>query len=77
MAYIEIGGTDYVYDDTRHSDLEALASRVQTMRRQGKLSPEVLHRIRKHFHIKNIYHSNAIEGNVLAVGETRQVRRTA
>jgi len=33
----------------------------------------VLHRIRKHFRIKNIYHSNAIEGNVLAVGETRQV----
>ncbi len=43
------------------------------MRIQGSLSPEVLYRIRKHFRIKNIYHSNAIEGNVLAVGETRQV----
>ena len=32
-----------------------------------------LYRIRKHFRIKNIYHSNAIEGNVLAVGETREV----
>lgn len=39
----------------------------------GTLSPEVLYRIREHFRIKSIYHSNAIEGNVLAVGETRQV----
>ncbi len=43
------------------------------MRAQGSLAPDVLYRIRKHFRIKNIYHSNAIEGNVLAVGETRQV----
>ena len=43
------------------------------MRAQGSLSPEVLYRIRKHFRIKSIYHSNAIEGNLLAVGETRQV----
>ena len=43
------------------------------MRRLGRLSPEVLYRIRKYFRIKDIYHSNAIEGNVLGVGETRQV----
>ena len=73
MPHVDIQGTPYVYDDTRLSDLEALAQRVQTMRAQGSLSPEVLHLIRKHFRIKNIYHSNAIEGNVLAVGETRQV----
>lgn len=73
MAHVEIEGTAYVYDDSRLSDLKALAERVQAMRRQGSLSPEVLYRIRKHFHIKNIYHSNAIEGNVLGVGETRQV----
>ena len=43
------------------------------MRAAGTLSSEVLYRIRKHFRTKNIYHSNAIEGNVLAVGETREV----
>lgn len=73
MPHVEILGTPYVYEDSRLSDLEALAKRVQNMRAQGSLSPEVLHLIRKHFRIKNIYHSNAIEGNLLAVGETRQV----
>ena len=73
MAHIAIAGTDYVYDDTRLPDFETLADRVKAMRAQGRLSPDVLYRIRKHFRIKNIYHSNAIEGNVLAVGETRQV----
>ena len=73
MPQIDIKGTDYTYDDSRLPSLEKLANRVRDMRTQGRLSPEVLHRIRKHFRIKNIYHSNAIEGNVLAVGETRQV----
>ena len=73
MSHVEIDGTDYVYDDTRLPDLKALAGRVRAMRDQGRLSPDVLYRIRKYFRIKNIYHSNAIEGNVLAVGETRQV----
>lgn len=73
MPHVEIAGTDYVYDDSWLSDFQELADRVRSMRSQGTLSPEVLHRIRKHFRIKNIYHSNAIEGNVLAVGETRQV----
>lgn len=43
------------------------------MRASGTLTPAVLHRLRKYFRIKNIYHSNAIEGNQLDVGETRQV----
>lgn len=43
------------------------------MRSHGQLSPQALEKIRKYFRIKNIYHSNAIEGNVLDVGETRQV----
>ena len=73
MPHVEIEGTAYVYDDSRLTDFETLASRVREMRVRGKLSPEVLHRIRKHFRIKNVYHSNAIEGNVLAVGETREV----
>ena len=73
MAHIDISGTVYVYDDSNSHDFCGLADRVKAMRAQGSLSPEVLYRIRKHFRIKNIYHSNAIEGNLLAVGETRQV----
>ena len=73
MSHVDIDGTSYVYDDARLPDFEQLADRVRRLRAQGKLSPDVLHRIRKHFRIKNIYHSNAIEGNALAVGETRQV----
>lgn len=65
---MEIEGTAYVCDDSRLADLEKPAPRVQEMRAQGHLSPDVLYRIR----IQNIYHSNASEGN-LAVGETRQV----
>ena len=73
MPLTEIPGTHYVYDDARTPDFRALADRVKDMRAQGRLSPMVLHHIRRYFRIKNIYHSNAIEGNVLAVGETRQV----
>lgn len=73
MPSIEIEGTAYEYEDSRQKDLSVLSERVQNMRAQGRLSPDVLHRIRKFFRIKNIYHSNAIEGNVLEVGETRQV----
>ena len=73
MTHIDISGTPYVYDDSRNRDFHELADRVRNMRSHGRLSPDVLHRIRKHFRIKNIYHSNAIEGNVLGVGETRQV----
>lgn len=73
MSYVEIEGTDYVYEESRTRDFETLGDRVRGMRADGALSNKVLYRIRKHFRIKNIYHSNAIEGNVLAVGETREV----
>ena len=73
MVHVEIEGTAYVYDDSSSLDFCKLANRVRAMRAQGSLSPEVLYRIRRHFKIKSIYHSNAIEGNLLAVGETRQV----
>lgn len=43
------------------------------LRQSGRLSANALATIRKYFRIKNIYHSNAIEGNTLDVGETRQV----
>ena len=73
MPDVDIEGTDYVYEESRMQYFETLADRVQGMRADGALSNEVLYRIRKYFRIKDIYHSNAIEGNELAVGETRQV----
>ena len=73
MTHIDINGTPYTYDDSSALRFHELGERVQALRMQGRLSSDVLYRIRKHFRIKNIYHSNAIEGNALAVGETRQV----
>lgn len=70
---LEVGGTPYLYSGSANEQAVSLANRVVEMRSTGKLSPEALERIRKYFRIKNIYHSNAIEGNVLDVGETREV----
>jgi len=56
--------------DTRLSDLDG---RVRDMRRVGKLGADALRRISQYFKIKGIYHSNAIEGNSLSLGETRRV----
>ncbi len=70
---IEIQDTPYSYEESLLGELEGLSDRVKNMRTAGELLPEVLHRIRKFFRNKNIYHSNAIEGNLLDIGETRQV----
>ncbi len=70
---ITIEETPYLYEDSQVGILTTLGSRVAELRKDGALTPEVLHTIRKYFRIKNIYHSNAIEGNLLNVGETRQV----
>lgn len=43
------------------------------MRSRGELSPQALGRLRKYSRIKNVYNSNAIEGNASDLGETRQV----
>ncbi len=43
------------------------------MRSVGRLSAETLRNLFQFFRIKNIYHSNAIEGNQLDHGETRLV----
>ena len=69
----EIAGTDYSYDVRQEEALRDIADRVRSMREGGRLTPAVLGRIRRYFRLKNIYHSNAIEGNILNVGETRQV----
>jgi len=69
----DINGTHYSYSVTLDSILGKLATRVKKMRESGKLTRDALDKVRKFFRIKNIYHSNAIEGNILDVGETRLV----
>jgi Fic family protein len=70
---IEITDSPYCYATSQQTTIEGIASRVQALRQSGRLTPEVLGTIRKFFRIKNIYHSNAIEGNTLDLGETKQV----
>lgn len=72
-SIIDIDGAPYCYEASIQPILKTLADRVKDLRRTGSLTPEVLGTLRKYFRIKNIYHSNAIEGNLLDVGETRQV----
>ena len=70
----DLFGTDYMYYSNIEGRLQQLDERVRTMRQEvGKLSPQVLSHVQKYFRIKGIYHSNAIEGNTLSIGETRQV----
>ncbi|MCY4145911.1 MAG: Fic family protein [Chloroflexi bacterium] len=68
-----LNGTDYMYYEREESRLQELHDRVMAMREVGKLSPANLRRIRNYFRIKDIYNSNAIEGNQLTIGETRLV----
>ena len=69
----EIKNTPFVYEESQQTAIEEIAKRVRALREGGRLSPAVLGVLRKYFKIKNIYHSNAIEGNKLTIGETRQV----
>lgn len=73
MPEIDIQGTSYSYDASRDREFRELSRRVQDMRSAGQLSGDVLYRIRRFFRMKDIYHSNAIEGNTLDIGETRTV----
>ena len=70
---LEIVGTPFEYDDGLKPLLSDVAQRVVDMRKVGRLSPETLRHLFEFFRIKNIYHSNAIEGNQLDQGETRLV----
>jgi len=69
----DLADTAFMYHANVEKHLLDLHSRVRKMRQVGKLNPQVLKRIRQHFRIKGIYHSNAIEGNALTMGETRMV----
>ena len=70
---IDIPNTPFSLSASLEDTINELEEKVQDLRAGGKLSPEVLHNLRNYFRVKNIYHSNAIEGNLLTVGETRQV----
>ena len=70
---LQITDTPYEYDERLNVDLIAIQRKVLELRAAGSLSPDVLRHLRKFFRIKNIYNSNAIEGNRLNVGETRLV----
>ena len=72
-THIEVEGTPYCYESAQGPIINEISQRVEHLRSGGKLSSDVLSTIRKYFRIKNIYHSNAIEGNLLNVGETRQI----
>lgn len=72
-ALAGLGGAPFYYDESLASSIAEIEGRVEGMRRAGRLTAESLRRIRRYFRLKDIYHSNAIEGNTLNVGETRQV----
>lgn len=72
-AYLEIEGTPYCITAQFAEQAGMIASRVRDLRGKGALDAEALKQIYRYFRIKNIYNSNAIEGNVLDVGETRLV----
>lgn len=72
-SFMPVSDSPFEYYETINDRLIELHNRVKTMREVGQLSPQVLKRIQEYFKIKGIYHSNAIEGNSLSIGETRLV----
>lgn len=69
----DIRGTPYYYSEAIDSQLSEMDEKVAELRRSGRLSPAVLKGLSKFFRVKNIYNSNAIEGNQLDYNETRLV----
>ena len=72
-SYNEVLGTPYFYSQGIDPILDQLSQRVANMRAAGRLTRDALARIREFFRLKSIYHSNAIEGSQLNLGETRLV----
>ncbi len=72
--FIPVEGTAYGYDARLQQPLQALLYRVNAFRTLiGTLSAETLATVRDYFRLKNVYNSNAIEGNSLSMGETELV----
>jgi Fic family protein len=55
------------------AELAELREDIANLRAQGTVTPATLKGISRYFRIETIYHSNAIEGNSLTIGETRLV----
>ncbi len=72
-SFKAVEGTPFEYSPTLDGYIEDIATRVAEMRSVGKLSPQALKHLAQLFRVRNIYHSNAIEGNLLDLGETRLV----
>ena len=68
-----VAGTPFDYYESIEGRLANLHQRVLEMRRVGRLSQSTLEHIHNFFKTKGIYHSNAIEGNALTIGETQLV----
>jgi Fic family protein len=79
MTFREIVGTKapnaapYFYDAALDAQLSVLAQRLADLQQNGTLTADRLRVLSRFFRLKNIYHSNAIEGNTLTPGETRLV----
>ena len=71
--YVPVPGTFYSYDGRLDPGLAELHQRVAQLRAEGRLSRPALKQLLRFFRIKDIYNSNAIEGNALDIGETRLV----
>lgn len=74
QQYLDIPGTVYCYDRRLKAELDTLRQRVNVFRTLvGTLSGQALQRLEEFFRLKNIYNSNAVEGNTLSLGETQLV----
>ncbi|MFZ4825978.1 MAG: Fic family protein [Phototrophicaceae bacterium] len=72
--YQPVSQTPYEYDHNLSKPLTDLRERIGAMRTLiGTLSPESLAHLQAYFRLKQIYNSNAIEGNTLTIGETKMV----
>lgn len=71
--YVEVSQTPYCIASQYVDEARRIASRVRGLRASGSLDPQALKEIYRFFRIRNIYNSNAIEGNTLDIGETRLV----
>ncbi len=71
---IEVAGTVYSYHGSLEQQLTDLYQRVNVFRTLvGTLQPAAMQKLRDTFRLKDIYNSNAIEGNTLTMGETQMV----
>lgn len=68
-----VAGTPFEYYESIDGRLSELHKRILEMRQVGTLTHRTLEHIYNFFKIKGIYHSNAIEGNALTIGETQLV----